>query len=69
MGFSLAPRINAIGRLSSAEQAVELLTTEDRSKAKQLALLLNEKNIERQALVDTATEEARPSTRKKGPSP
>jgi single-stranded-DNA-specific exonuclease len=58
VGFSLGPRINAIGRLSSAIEAVELLTTEDKTRAKQLAMLLNEKNIERQTLVDTATKEA-----------
>lgn len=58
VGFSLGPRINAIGRLSSATEAVELLTTEDKARAKQLAVLLNEKNIERQDLVDTATSEA-----------
>ncbi|MCH5584134.1 single-stranded-DNA-specific exonuclease RecJ [Shimazuella sp. AN120528] len=58
VGFSLGPRINAIGRLSSATEAVELLTTNDRTQAKQLAMLLNEKNMERQALVDAATTEA-----------
>ncbi|WP_037463567.1 single-stranded-DNA-specific exonuclease RecJ [Shimazuella kribbensis] len=58
VGFSIGPRINAIGRLSSASEAVELLITDDKSQAKRLAMLLNEKNIERQALVDTATTEA-----------
>jgi single-stranded-DNA-specific exonuclease len=58
VGFSIGPRINAIGRLASAKNAVELLTTEDKASAKELAAELNEKNIERQALVDTATTEA-----------
>jgi single-stranded-DNA-specific exonuclease len=58
VGFSLGPRINAIGRLASAKTAVELLTTVDREYAKQLAAQCNAKNIERQSLVDKATEEA-----------
>jgi single-stranded-DNA-specific exonuclease len=58
VGFSLGPRINAIGRLASAKIAVELLTTDDREYAKQLATACNAKNMERQSLVDTATEEA-----------
>lgn len=58
IGFMLAPRINAIGRLGSADPAVELLLTEDPDLAKELALEMEETNKERQAIVNQITEEA-----------
>lgn len=58
VGFSLAPRINASGRLDSAGQAVELLTTEDIGEAQYLAEILNEMNQERQQLVEGIAEQA-----------
>ena len=48
IGFKLGPRINAAGRLASAEQALELLLTEDHARAKVLAEALSEQNRERQ---------------------
>ena len=54
----LAPRINAIGRLGSADPAVELLSTDDPELAKELALEMEETNKERQAIVNQITEEA-----------
>jgi single-stranded-DNA-specific exonuclease len=48
IGFRLGPRINAAGRLASAEQALELLLTEDRARARELAEALSEQNRERQ---------------------
>lgn len=50
IGFSLAPRINAAGRLGETEAAVELLMTEDRRRASELARALCQKNRERQEL-------------------
>lgn len=58
IGFMLAPRINAIGRLGSADPAVELLSTDDPELAKELALEMEETNKERQAIVNQITEEA-----------
>lgn len=58
IGFILAPRLNAIGRLGEAAPAVELLTTFDEAEATTLAQLINEKNKERQGLVSTITAEA-----------
>ena len=44
VGFSLAPRLNAAGRLSSATTSVELLLEKDYSKAMEIALSLDEEN-------------------------
>jgi len=48
IGFKLGPRINAAGRLASAEQSLELLLTEDHARAKELAEALSGQNRERQ---------------------
>lgn len=50
IGFSLAPRLNALGRLSDANPAVELLTTADPSQARFLAQQLEGFNAHRQML-------------------
>lgn len=48
IAFGIAPRINAAGRISSADIGVELLTTADADNADRLAKLLNEENKLRQ---------------------
>lgn len=48
ISFSLAPRINAAGRISSASKAVELLLCEDEEEAVRLAEELCEINLIRQ---------------------
>ncbi len=58
IGFTLAPRLNAVGRLGDAAPAVELLTTFDEEAAISLAEMINEKNIERQSIVTEITTEA-----------
>jgi single-stranded-DNA-specific exonuclease len=50
VGFKIAPRINAAGRLERAMQAVELLTTEDATRADELASDLDSYNSRRQAV-------------------
>ena len=40
IGFAIAPRLNALGRLDDANPAVELLTTADAERARVLALQL-----------------------------
>lgn len=57
-GFALAPRINAVGRLSHAIEAVRMLCTNDSLKAKQLAYDAQTYNVARQKMVDLAIEEA-----------
>ncbi len=52
--FTIAPRINAVGRLGDAERAVELLICEDKSEAHKLARILETENHERRKIdVDT----------------
>lgn len=58
IGFALAPRINAVGRLQSADPAVDLLLTEDAEEAFDIAQEIDLLNKERQKLVSTMTEEA-----------
>ena len=52
VGFRLAPRINASGRLCRPEAALELLLTEDSDVAGRLAHELEELNRERQQVED-----------------
>ncbi|REJ86531.1 MAG: single-stranded-DNA-specific exonuclease RecJ [Planctomycetota bacterium] len=50
IGFGLAPRINAAGRLGQARLAVELLTTDNRERASQLADYVDQLNKNRQTV-------------------
>ncbi len=56
--FSLAPRINAVGRLGDAKRAVELLTSTDADKQEELAQTLNDENDKRREFDKSITEEA-----------
>jgi single-stranded-DNA-specific exonuclease len=58
IGFTLAPRINAVGRLESADIAVELLLTDDPLEAQSLAQEMDELNKTRQSIVNSITLEA-----------
>lgn len=58
VGFMLAPRINAAGRVGRAEQAVKLLLTEDEAEARQLAAGLDDLNRQRQALEEETFNQA-----------
>jgi single-stranded-DNA-specific exonuclease len=50
VGFRLAPRLNAAGRLGHPREALELLLTHDETEARRLADSLEELNRERQAV-------------------
>ncbi len=50
VGFALAPRLNAAGRLAAAQAGVELLLSEDAVYAEQLARDLDTMNRERQSV-------------------
>jgi len=62
LGFRLAPRINAAGRLYRADAGVELFLTKDEERAETIAIELSKANSERRATereVDAAAEAAR----------
>lgn len=52
--FTIAPRVNAVGRLGDANRAVELFTTNDPQKATELAQILEDENTKRRT-IDEAT--------------
>jgi single-stranded-DNA-specific exonuclease len=58
VGFRLAPRINAAGRLCHPGEALELLLTDDDARAKALATRLESLNRERQMVEDGILNEA-----------
>ena len=59
IGFSLAPRINAAGRMDHANLAYYLMIEEDEDKAIQLAKDLNQSNLDRQKLTERIVREAK----------
>ena len=56
IGFRIAPRINAAGRMDVARHVIELLEAEDESEARRLAALLDSRNRERQQVQQKITE-------------
>lgn len=58
VGFRLAPRLNAGGRLDDARRSVDLLTTDDVAIAERLAIGLDEENRARQAIEREMLDEA-----------
>jgi single-stranded-DNA-specific exonuclease len=57
-GFQLAPRLNAAGRLETAEESLQLLLTRDPAEALRLARNLDARNRERQAIERRVADEA-----------
>lgn len=58
VAFQIAPRINAVGRLSNAKIAVELFTTNDYDKALQIAKFLDQENKNRQQIEEEILNDA-----------
>lgn len=50
IGFSIAPKINAAGRIGKAEKALELLLCEDEEKGARLAAQLTQMNLKRKKI-------------------
>lgn len=58
IGFRIAPRLNAAGRMGQANRGVELFITKDSKRAKEIAKALDEENKDRQNLESKILEEA-----------
>ena len=56
--FGLAPKINAAGRMGDANRTVELLTTSDKTRAKELASILVRENKRRQLIQEDIVKDA-----------
>ncbi|NPV46880.1 MAG: single-stranded-DNA-specific exonuclease RecJ [Armatimonadetes bacterium] len=59
VAFRIAPRLNAVGRMGDAHQALELLLTDDEEQALRLALTLDALNRQRQREQEKTYAEAR----------
>jgi single-stranded-DNA-specific exonuclease len=69
LGFRLAPRINAAGRLRRADAGLELLLTEDEQRATEIAAELDHVNAERRAVEERITWEAEAQVARLGDRP
>ncbi|HOZ03365.1 MAG TPA: single-stranded-DNA-specific exonuclease RecJ [Candidatus Woesebacteria bacterium] len=58
LGYQLAPRLNALGRLAEGIVGVRLLCTNSRTKAESIAGELNNLNLSRQDLTESALTQA-----------
>ncbi len=58
IGFQIAPRLNALGRLDDANHAVELLLTDDESKAEMIAVQIEGLNQHRKMLTTQVSQAA-----------
>ncbi|HEX5758550.1 MAG TPA: single-stranded-DNA-specific exonuclease RecJ [Thermoanaerobaculia bacterium] len=69
VAYRLGPRLNAAGRLDSADRALELLLTRDPRRAAELAEELEARNRERQGEEARAVAEARRQVEERGALP
>jgi single-stranded-DNA-specific exonuclease len=69
LGFRLAPRINAAGRLRRADAGLELLLTADDARAAEIAHELDQLNAERRAVEQRITWEAEAQVAELGDRP
>jgi single-stranded-DNA-specific exonuclease len=67
LGFRLAPRINAAGRLRRPDAGLELLLTEDPDRAREIAAELDAVNVERRAVEQRILWEAEAQVAELGP--
>lgn len=58
VGFQLAPRLNAAGRLETAEESLHLLMARDAAEAERIAQSLDSRNRERQKIERSISDEA-----------
>jgi len=57
VGFRIAPRLNAAGRMENATDVIELLTTQDATRASEIAERLDRLNRERQEMEERIVKE------------
>lgn len=55
IGFQIAPRLNAVGRLGDASPGVKMLATHDLYEAQELAEFIDSQNFERKEIVEEMT--------------
>lgn len=65
INFQIAPRINAMGRLENAMDALRLLCTTDASKARSYAIVLGKVNSTRQKMLEGMVSRAKSEASKK----
>ena len=58
IGFAIAPRLNAAGRMEDMALGIECLLCDDRARAREIAASLNRINLERRAVQARMTDEA-----------
>lgn len=58
LGFAVAPRLNAAGRLDDMSLGIECLLTDDPNKAREIAVILSEMNDERRLIEQDMQEQA-----------
>ena len=66
VGFNIAPRLNAVGRLANASLAVELLLSDDEEQAEKIATRIEELNNERKELTSKVYEDCLAQVEKNG---
>ncbi len=59
VGFIIGPRLNAAGRLDDPMESLRLVCTKDKERAQDLAIKINERNAQRQALTEQTIIHAR----------
>ncbi len=69
ISWTIAPRLNAAGRLEHAMSSYKLLTTDSPQEARHLATWLDQKNTERQRITATTLAQAREQILAQGISP
>ena len=66
IGFNIAPRLNAVGRLANAELAVQLLLTDDEDEAQQIAQQIEDLNEKRKELTTEVFQACLQEVKEKG---
>lgn len=67
LAFTVAPRINAAGRMGDADSALRLFASDDAGEVYDLACKLNEYNLERQQACDEVYRSAKEMIAREGP--